>query len=332
MGKEGLIVCALFGFLNYGKRIPWRTLQKLVQALSNASEVRGNHASGIAYNRPDRLSIFKRPLPAHKMRFRIPEGTTAIMGHTRLTTQGSQKRNQNNHPFRGHAGTGFALAHNGVIYNDELLRTKLNLPETPIETDSYIAVQLIESQQELTFDSLRYMAETVRGYFTFTVLDEADNLYIIKGESPLYLAHFPTLGLYIYTSTKEIFKEAMRQLRFRLPKYDVIDVKEGEIVKIAADGNITRDSYTVPDDYFGYRWGGYYGYGWGWRGSASDSRSAAAADDDEDFALLIDMCGYWGLQPEQIRYLRDMGYSYDEIEEMLYDPECYGIALAASEW
>ena len=79
-------MCALFGFLDYGKRVPWKVLQKLVQALANASEVRGNHASGIAYNRPERLTIYKRPLPAHKMRFRIPEGTAADMGHTRLTT------------------------------------------------------------------------------------------------------------------------------------------------------------------------------------------------------------------------------------------------------
>ncbi len=325
-------MCALFGFLNYAKRVPWRTLQKLVQVLANASEVRGNHASGIAYNRGDRLSIYKRPLPAHMMKFRIPVGTATVMGHCRLTTQGSQKCNFNNHPFRGNAGTDFAFAHNGVLYNDKLLRIKLNLPETPIETDSYIAVQLIESQQELTFDSLRFMAEQVRGYFTFTVLDEADTLYIIKGESPLYLAHFPTLGLYVYTSTKEIFTEAMRQLRFRLPRYDIIEVTEGEIIRISADGTITRDKYTVHDDYFGYRWGGYYGYGWNWSGSASDSRSAAVDDDDEDYALLIDMCGYWGLQPEQICYLRELGYSYDEIEEMLYDPECYGIAIANSEW
>ena len=320
-------MCALFGFLDYGKRVPWKVLQKLVQALANASEVRGNHASGIAYNRPDRLSIFKRPLPAHKMHFRVPVGTAAVMGHTRLTTQGSQKRNQNNHPFRGNTGTEFALAHNGVLYNDEMLRAKLNLPETPIETDSYIAVQLIESQQELTFDSLSYMAETVRGYFTFTVLDENNNLYFVKGESPLYLVHFPSLGLYVYTSTKEIFTEAMRHWHVKLPKGEIIAVDEGELLKIASDGTITRDKFTVHDDYFGCRWGGYFGYEWGWSGSSSPSRSAAA-DDDEDFALLIDMCGYWGLQPEQIRSLREMGYSYDEIEEILYDPECYGIVMS----
>ena len=46
-------MCALFGFLNYGKHVPWKILQKLVQALANASEVRGHHASGIAYNRED---------------------------------------------------------------------------------------------------------------------------------------------------------------------------------------------------------------------------------------------------------------------------------------
>ena len=70
-------MCALFGFLNYGKRVPWKVLQKLVQALANASEVRGHHAAGIAYNRDDTLMIFKRPKPAHKPHFRIPDGTAA---------------------------------------------------------------------------------------------------------------------------------------------------------------------------------------------------------------------------------------------------------------
>ena len=127
-------MCALFGYLNYGKHVPWKILQKLVQALANASEVRGHHAAGIAYNKADTLTIFKRPKPAHKLHFRIPQGTAAVLGHTRLTTQGDQKFNQNNHPFRGHSGADFALAHNGVLYNDDQLRRQLNLPDTQIET------------------------------------------------------------------------------------------------------------------------------------------------------------------------------------------------------
>ena len=321
-------MCALFGFLDYGKRMPWHILQKLVQALANASEVRGHHAAGIAYNHDDCLTIFKRPKPAHKLHFRIPDGTAAVMGHTRLTTQGDQRMNFNNHPFRGIAGTEFALAHNGVIYNDSTLRTKLRLPDTHIETDSYIAVQLIESKKELTFDSLRYAAEQVRGSFTFTVLDPSNTLYIIKGDNPLHLIHFPTLGLYVYTSTREIMNAAFHQMPVRFPQYEAIPVTEGELLRIAPDGTITRDRFTMHDDYplYSSHW---YGLGNGlfdWTKQLPTSCS-----DDEDYMILIELSGYYGVDPEDIRYMREMGYSYDEIEDMLVNPECYGAELALAE-
>ena len=321
-------MCALFGFLDYGKRVPWRVLQKLVQALANASEMRGHHAAGIAYNRDDALTIFKRPKPAHKLHFRIQENTTVVMGHTRLTTQGDQKHNFNNHPFRGKAGTEFALAHNGVLYNDELLRFQLQLPDTQIETDSYIAVQLLESQHELTFDSMRYAAEKVKGSFTFTLLDRLDNLYFVKGESPLYLIHFPSLGLYIYTSTKEILTAAFKQIPVRFPKYEGIDVKEGELLRIAPNGKITRSSYTVQDDYSIYsnRWYGLGSSFYNWEKAVPTSCS-----DDSDYLILIELAGYYGVDPEDIRYMREMGYSYDEIEGFLCDPESYGAELAFAE-
>lgn len=318
-------MCALFGFLNYGKRVPWKILQKLVQALANASEVRGHHAAGIAYNKADTLTIFKRPKPAHKLHFRIPEGTAAVMGHARLTTQGNQKRNFNNHPFRGFACTEFALAHNGILYNDMTLRNQLNLPDTQIETDSYIAVQLIESQKELNFESMRYAAEQVRGYWTFTLLDRADNLYFIKGESPLYLIHFPSLGLYVYSSTKEIMVAAFKQIPAQFPKYEVIDVKEGELLRISPDGKIIRSSYTVQSDYYinSHRWFGNYLCGW-------DQPSKDCCDED-DYMLLLELCGYYGAEPETVQYLRDLGYSYTEIEDFLMYPESYGAELALAE-
>ncbi len=323
-----MIVCALFGFLDYGKRVPWRTLQKLVQALANASEVRGKHASGIAYNR-DTMTIYKRPKPAHKMHFRIPEHTTAVMGHTRLTTQGDQKRNCNNHPFAGQAGTGFALAHNGVIYNDISLRQQKHLPETPIETDSYIAVQLLESQQELSFDSLRYMAEQVRGSFTFTLLDEKNSLYIVKGDSPLHLIHITSLGIYIYSSTREIMTAALKHLHFRLPQHEVIGMNEGELLRIAPDGSICRDSFTFhEDDFMMTRWWGQ-GYYTNWGSSFPQEHSPEP--DDESIAYLTDLCGYYGVALDDVLQLLDYGYSLDEVEDMLACPECYGLELALSE-
>lgn len=115
-------MCALFGWLDYKGIIPYKTLKKLTQALANATEERGTDAAGISYIRDGKVVIYKRPKPAHKIRFNAPYGTIAIMGHTRMTTQGNQKFNQNNHPFSGHADKDFAFAHNGVLYNDIKLR------------------------------------------------------------------------------------------------------------------------------------------------------------------------------------------------------------------
>lgn len=118
-------MCALFGWLDYKGKVSPRLLQRLTQSLANAAEERGTDASGISYVRNDRITIFKRPKPAHKVHFRVPAGTTAVMGHTRLTTQGNQKFNYNNHPFRGYAGREFAFAHNGALYNDKDLQRQV---------------------------------------------------------------------------------------------------------------------------------------------------------------------------------------------------------------
>jgi predicted glutamine amidotransferase len=112
-------MCCLFGILDYKQTLSQKQLNKMVAVLSKACEVRGTDATGIAYNYNDKLCIFKRPLPAHRMHYRIPDGAHHIMGHTRMATQGNEKFNYNNHPFLGKAdNTDFALAHNGVLYND----------------------------------------------------------------------------------------------------------------------------------------------------------------------------------------------------------------------
>ena len=125
--------------------------------------------------------------------FRVPKHTTAVMGHTRNATQGTLKFNENNHPFRGKCGhTNFALAHNGILSNDRTLRRQLKLPKTKIETDSYIAVQLVENKKRFDMESIKYMAENVEGSFSFSLLDDMNNLYLVKGDSPLTIFHFPS--------------------------------------------------------------------------------------------------------------------------------------------
>lgn len=242
-------MCALFGWLDYKHIIPYKILKKLTQALANAAEERGTDAAGISYIKDDRVTIFKRPKPAHKIHFNAPDGTTAIMGHTRLTTQGNQKFNFNNHPFYGRADKEFSFAHNGVLYNDMELRKTKNLPATHIETDSYVAVQLIEQQKKLDFNSLKNMAETVQGNFTFTVLDEENSLYIIKGSNPMYLLHFEMLGLYVYASTESIIKNTLRKIGMLNFPNVKIKTAHGDIIKIDKNGTITRSEFEGKEDF-----------------------------------------------------------------------------------
>jgi len=236
-------MCALFGWLDYKGVVPYRVLEKLTQALANAAEEGGTDAAGISYVKDGRVIVFKRPEPAHKIHFNVPDGTKAVMGHDRLATQGNKKNNCNNHPFEGYADREFALAHNGSLWNDKELRKNGTIPDSHIDTDSYIGVQLIEKQGKLDSGSLQYMADTVDGIFTFSVLDQSDNLYIIKGSNPMYLVKFEELGLYVYASTESIMTKAINQLGLNESEYKCIDTEDGDILCIDIDGSITRSHF-----------------------------------------------------------------------------------------
>lgn len=303
-------MCSLFGWLDYQGIIPHKVLRKLTQALANAAEERGTDAAGISYINNGKVVIYKRPKPAHKLHFNPPEGTIAVMGHTRMATQGDKSQNFNNHPFLGHADMDFAFAHNGVFWNDHELRKNGVIPDTHIETDSYIGVQLIESQQKLDFDSLKYMAETVQGNFTFTVLDEHNNLYIVKGSNPMCLLHFPVLGLYVYASTESIMKKALKQVGLHKFAMERVDTDEGDILRIDKNGDITRSEFEPKL----YR-----------------SKYMSWYDDSSYYniheEMLLAYCGCYGVDSEDVELLLEYGYTCDEIEEMLMDTNLLHEAL-----
>lgn len=299
-------MCALFGWLDYKGIMPYKILKKLTQALANAAEERGTDAAGISYIKDNKVTIYKRPKPAHKIHFNAPDGTTVIMGHTRMTTQGDQKHNYNNHPFHGQADKEFSFAHNGVLYDEIAIRKEKQLPDTHIETDSYIAVQLIESQSKLDFNSLRYMAETVEGNFKFTVLDEFNSLYIIKGSNPICLLHLESLGLYIYASTESIMNNALKRVSLHKFAFEKIEVVEGDIIRIDKNGEITRSEFKPAPSYSKFsRFTGWY----------DDYDNYYSAHEE----LLLAYCNCYGVDSSDVEMLLEYGYTCDEIEDMLAD-------------
>ena len=255
----------------------------------------------ISYIKEGKVTIYKRPRAAHLIRFNAPEDTKAIMGHTRMATQGDKKHNYNNHPFLGKADKEFAFGHNGVLWNDRELRKEKLIPDTHIETDSYAACQLIETQGKLDFDSLKYMAETVEGNFTFTILDDENSLYIVKGSNPMCLLHFEALGIYIYASTESIMKNALKKVGFHKFDAEKVEVVEGDILKIDENGIVSRAEfeYLTASSRFGwYNSADYYPI-------------------HEE--LLLAYCGCYGVDSSDVELLLDYVYTPDEVEDMLMD-------------
>ena len=302
-------MCCLFGFLDYGHTLTRKQRSRLLVTLATACEERGTDATGIAYNSDGRLHIFKRPLPAHLMWYRVPLEATVVMGHTRMTTQGSEKQNQNNHPFFGKArDTRFALAHNGVLCNDRALRKKKKLPVTRIETDSYVAVQLLERYGELSFKSLQAMAEDLEGTFTITALSDKDELYFVMGNNPMCIYHFPAFGIYVYASTETILLKALHRLPFLTGMPEKVHIFCGDVLRIDSKGKTSHGNFDDSKITFGYgpAWSLWPTCNWGY---------------DRDDTYLSDLkavASCYGLYPEDVDELLRDGVSVEEIEEHIY--------------
>ena len=308
-------MCAIFGVLDYKGKLTAAQRLHIDKALGTAAEVRGTDATGIAFFQRDKLCIQKAPKPARKMKYRIPAEVQYIMGHTRMTTQGNANENQNNHPFAGKAGSRkFALAHNGVLTNDWELQFAENLPKTNIQTDSFVAVQLIEKEKEVTFKSLQRMAEKVRGSFTFTILDQGNNLYFVRGENPLTIYHYPELGLYLYASTSEILDVALVSLKMVETEHKVIQPWPGDILRIDSQGKQETSSFNLMDSYSdALPW---FPFG----ATTQKKRSSRNHITQQTYIrALKTVAGFHGFEPEFIDGLISDGYTTDDIEDMIYN-------------
>lgn len=306
-------MCCLFGFVDYGHILSRNQRLKLLTALSTASEERGTDATGIAYNFGGKQVIYKRPLPAHLMWYRVPHSPSIIMGHTRMTTQGSEKNNQNNHPFSGATGnTRFSLAHNGVLVNDKLLRQKYKLPATKVETDSYVAVQLLEHCGQIGFDSLQFLAEELEGSFTISVLTEQDELYFAKGNNPLCIYHFPQSKLYVYASTEQILNAGLKNSHLKLGSFEPVRVFTGEILRIDSKGKITRSEFRDDKLYVSYN------IPWYDRVWLQEPRPPYKFPEDPYIRDLKAVAPCYGFSADEIDMLLEEGFSPDEIEEYMY--------------
>ncbi len=308
-------MCAIFGFLDYKGVVSNSVLKKIIKALSFEAEVRGTDATGISYVKDGKMVTFKKAVPAHKVKLYFPTGTKCVVGHTRFTTQGSEKFNYNNHPFESKKG--FALAHNGVLYNDKELRKKYMLPDTKVKTDSYIAIQLLEHFGGADMANIRKMSEVVEGSFTFTILRNDNTLFLVKGSNPITVYHFEKLGIYVYASTKEILKKALNSVKFNYP-HTQVKLVDGEILQINPNGTAVKDTFEIAEKFEPF-----------WNSYRFSSLEYDWYDDfeSEEKEMLLEYCKMFGVLEEDVETLLDYGFDCSTIEDLLMDTTAFEEAL-----
>jgi glucosamine 6-phosphate synthetase-like amidotransferase/phosphosugar isomerase protein len=318
-------MCALFGIYDYRGCFNSRKKEIILSVLSQGCETRGTDATGISYLKDGKLQVYKRPVPAREMKYNIPSEVKTIMGHTRMTTQGSEKHNYNNHPFFGRVKKNtFTLAHNGILQNDKELRQSMKLPKTNIETDSYIAVQIIEKENSVSFGSLKKVAETVQGSFVFTVLDNKDNLYFVRGENPICVYHFIDNGFYLYASTEGILMRAIIMLGLNNKyNYKSVPVEVGDILRIDGSGSMKTEQFTVTESSHSQ-----YGYQYQYpvcvyKNYDNYDNQTYELEEKQYLSSLKQISGLYGYTPENIDELVAEGWSLEEIEQILYEDNMY---------
>ena len=205
-------------------------------------------------------------------------------------------------------------SHNGILDNDSALQKQYRLPKTKIGTDSFVAVQLLEKKKTLDSASIKFMAETVAGSFSFSILDSANTLWLVKGDSPLAIVHLPKYNLYIYASTEEILYKALVDTKLfqevKNGNFEEIQIRGGDILNILPDGTLVWDRFDYREHFGGRHW-----YDYDMMGDYAYSGSQMHIDD------LKMVAAYQGYSEDEIDELLANGFSLDEIEEYIYCQE-----------
>ena len=211
-------MCSLFGLIDFKECLSTHTKNKILNTLARECQVRGTDATGVTYNFNDRLRIYKRPLPARKMKIHIPHGVNVVMGHTHM-------------------------------------RHKAMRSLTRIITRSLVTLTATALLSCITACS--GMTKTCGWTKTFlrraSNLDKDNSIWFVVGNNPLCVMFYD--GFLIYASTQEILCKAIKKLHLKAPT-DIPEPKEGEILKIDRNGRITTGTFT-PHTTFEHWWRKY---------------------------------------------------------------------------
>jgi glutamine---fructose-6-phosphate transaminase (isomerizing) len=214
-------MCGIFGVTVGGGSFRAKQLPGLLKDLFLLSESRGKEASGIAICSRDKIHVLKSAVAASSMirshQYRqllaetlpgtaeSPQDPMAIIGHSRLVTDGSRYDQGNNQPVL--AGNCVGI-HNGIIVNNEEIWQEQSDLSRHYQVDSEVILALLRKflrEQRSIVKAAQKIFQTIQGSASIAVLfRDFDRLLLGTNNGSLYYTSIEPLKALIFASEKYI--------------------------------------------------------------------------------------------------------------------------------
>lgn len=257
-------MCGIFGLVVTAEsQLKSSSIVKIIDRLFKLSESRGGEAAGLAIGGAA-LQVFRRAQPASRMilspeykKFISENLATAnratglaVVGHSRLVTNGSQGMEENNQPVSSAHCVG---VHNGIVVNDaELWATNPELIRKS-QVDTEVVFQLVDKYHNSLGGNLpAAIVETyniLQGEANIAFLHDAEqSLCLATNVGSLYLTSLPTEGIFIFASEKHILSELLEKSSLSKGPADRIDQLRSNQALIVKVSDLSKHEFSLKSD------------------------------------------------------------------------------------
>ena len=254
-------MCGIFGVILAGDREqaapnargPRDLARRITVSLLQYSETRGNEAAGIAVHDGERIDVLKQGGSASDLianpkfatlldgaleRWDSKDSALAIVGHSRLATNGAQSNVDNNQPVITH---GAVALHNGIVVNDRQLAARYPSIAPVGELDSEVLAGLLRQKLTAVRDLVTATRQTfaeIEGSASIAMLfDDLHAMLLATNTGSLFQLRSAQAGLIAFASERFILQRVIedRELTKDLGDIHIEQIRAGHALAIRLD-------------------------------------------------------------------------------------------------
>lgn len=202
------------------------------------AQVRGRHASGLAWVSKGHVTSYKLPKPVEELaqaklwRDLSTDPPTEVVGHARYSTSGDWHDNTNNQPI---ATAKLAVVHNGLVsMADKLTFEQQYKMRTVSGNDTEILLRQVEASRGNFVKAFEKVYAVDPPIFACAFLDKDGKVTVMRDHiRPLWIFQIKKLGLTGFASTEDIIYRALRGTDFEA---SLFEAKPYEVYELSTKG------------------------------------------------------------------------------------------------